>query len=343
MRTQGWRLGVGCASTRRAWLAGCLTVGWAFALLMFQGCSSGGMSGSASPPKDAARRSGSPAPDTTSFVPEPPGASGLSEPLALTIGVNEGYCRKTACKCVHHIAAREFEPLQQRLKDRFGIQLDLSYFPGDLFELQKRIQTGELDGALAKPWPILKCAREAKRNYLRVADLLNPNGNAELRGIVLVKRDSPIHTWADLAGKRVAWGQADAYEKHHAVLALFRRQGVDPASLKMQELSSCMENIGALLDDTADVAAISDYAFDVDCLVDFAKKEDFRVLGQTEPAIPAASLLLDMDRVAPAKASRLVHALLSLAGDPDLKDALLGDGFVKPAPWSPAELPELAR
>lgn len=277
--------------------------------------------------------------DTTSLAPPQGAAPAAAKPISLTIGVNEIFCKKTACKCVHHVATRTYDSLQKRLKDKYDIDLKLNYYPEDTFTLHKDIAAGKLDGALAKPWSILKHARESGRDFRRVVDLQGPRGMATVCGVVVVKRDSAIHDWPDLKGKRIALGDADGYEKHHAALALLKSHGIEPKPADLTEFSGCTECIGAILDGKADAAIISDYAFDADCLVDIAKKEDFHVLGVTKTAIPQTSLLLDVGRVSPDVAQRLRQALVELAGDADLKESLLGDGFTAPAPWSPDELP----
>jgi ABC-type phosphate/phosphonate transport system substrate-binding protein len=281
------------------------------------------------------------APGDSTVLPE--GPAGGDGPLRILLGVNEPYCAKTACKCVDFAATRDFEPLRRKLREKHGIELELRYYPGDLFELRRRVRAGDLEGAVAKPWPVLKEAREAGRDWRRVADLPGPGGDADLRGVAVVPKESPIRSWADLAGKRLAIGQADAYEKHHAALDLLRRQGVDPGRVRLLEFSSCLENVGAILDGKADAAVVSDYSFDADCLVDVARLEDFRVLGRTEPAIPLVSLMVDAGRVPAAAANRLRRALLGLNGDPGLGESLLGKGFERARPWSPPELPPLAR
>ena len=295
-------------------------------------------------PKNAVKEPGvaADATDTTSLKEQVSPKTQIAAPLKLVIGVNEIYCKNTACKCAQHVATRTYEPLQKRLKEKFAIDLELRYYPEDTFTLHKDIKAGKLDGALAKPWSILKSARESGRNYLRIADLKGPNGTSALRGVVVVKRDSPIRDWPDMKGKRVALGESDGYEKHYAALTLLQKHGIAPSPKDRIEFSGCIESIGALLDGKADVAIISDYAFDADCLVDIASKDDFRVLGQTDPPIPQTSLLLDRSRVSNDVAQRLRRALLELAGDAELQASLLGDGFTRPAPWSPSELPAIA-
>ncbi|MCX7804758.1 MAG: phosphate/phosphite/phosphonate ABC transporter substrate-binding protein [Planctomycetota bacterium] len=265
-------------------------------------------------------------------------------PLRLLIGVSEPYCQKTACACVHNVTTREYESLRKALKEKFSIELELQYYPSDLFALRKDVREGKLDGVLAKPWPILQAAREGGRDFRRVADLKGPGNVSDLRGILVVKEDSPVRAPADLKGRIVAIGQADSYEKHHATMALFKRHGISPGDgVRIEEFSSCLENIGAVLDGKADAAVVSDYAFGADCLVDVADIKDFRILARTDPAMPAVSLALDTNRVSRADAARLRAALLQISREGSLKESLLGDGFTAPAPWAPAELLELQR
>ncbi len=278
--------------------------------------------------------------DTTSLAgPRPAIADAL--PVRLKIAVNETFCGKTACECVNRVAKRDFEPLLRRLRRDHGIEMEFVYLPSGVEAVGARVRAGDVDGALAKPWPILVASRGAGRDYRRVADLTGPDGRRGLTGIVIVKKDSPVRSVAELQERRLAMGQPSAYEKHHGVLAMLKAGGADPARVGRTEFSSCLECLGALLDGKADAAAVSDYAFDADCLVDVAPKTDFRVLGATAPPIPMASLLLDMGRVPEATAWRLRCALLSLAEDPALKESLLGDGFAEPVPWSPAGLKPL--
>jgi hypothetical protein len=148
--------------------------------------------------------------DTTS-LPASTATVESKQNLKLVIGVNEIFCKKTACKCVHHIATRAFGPLRERLRTKHRIELAFRYYPEDMFSLEDDAKAGKLDGVLAKPWSILKYTREAGRNYLRLVDLGDPDGKCDLHGLVIVKADSSIRDWSDLKDKRVALGQPGTY------------------------------------------------------------------------------------------------------------------------------------
>ncbi|MDF7824221.1 PhnD/SsuA/transferrin family substrate-binding protein [Pontiellaceae bacterium B12227] len=258
-----------------------------------------------------------------------------SKPTVLKIAVNDIYCTDTACFCVHDVAARGYIKTLDKIKTETGIELQFAYFT-EPYQLEEAILSSQYDGVLSKPWTALRLQREAGASFLRIVDVLDPNNNQWLSGIVIVPADSPIQSLAELNGKHIYLGQADAYEKHQAAKRLFELKGIKPS--KISTHASCSENIGVLLDEEADAAVISDYALSADCAVDFANPEDFRTLEHTE-AIPLTSLMLDMNKVSKKKSARLKHALLSLSGD-HADESLLSSGFIDPAPWNPPELEE---
>lgn len=211
--------------------------------------------------------------------------------------------------------------------------MQLDYF-AEPYELEDAILSGAYDGVLSKPWTALRLQKAAGASYERIADVLDPNNNRWLTGIVIVPSNSPIQSLEELNGKNLFLGQDDAYEKHQAAKRLLDEKGIKPASIGTN--ASCSENIGVLLDEEADAAVISDYALSADCAVDFANPDDFRILARTEQ-IPLTSLLLDMNKVTPADAARLQQALFSISGN-NAAESLLSKGFVMPAPWNPPEL-----
>ncbi|MBN2162696.1 MAG: PhnD/SsuA/transferrin family substrate-binding protein [Pontiellaceae bacterium] len=253
--------------------------------------------------------------------------------LQLRIAVNDIYCTDTACACVHDIAARTYPETLDRLSKMFGIELQLDYFM-DTYQLEDALRSGKYDGALCKPWYAMRLNKETDADFERLVDVLDPNNNRWLTGIVIVPTNSPISSMKELNGKHIYIGETDAYEKHYAALRLFERENIQPA--KIDTNASCGENIGELQDGNADAAVISDYALSADCAVDFAAPHEFRILGSTE-MIPLTSLLLNMDRVRQDDALRLREALLALSGE-GAPDTLLGNGFVEIWPWNPPEL-----
>ncbi|WP_372809021.1 phosphate/phosphite/phosphonate ABC transporter substrate-binding protein [Pontiella sp.] len=260
-------------------------------------------------------------------------ASKPAETLALKIAVNDIYCTDTACFCVHDVAARGYAASLEQLRAEHGIALEFTYF-AEPYQLEEAIVSGQYDGVLSKPWTALRLQKQAKADFRRIVDVLDPGNNRWLSGSVIVPVDSPLQSLDELTGKHVYLGQPDAYEKHQAAKRLFGQRGIQPA--KIDTHASCSENIGELLDGKADAAVISDYALSADCAVDFANPEEFRTLGRTEQ-IPLTSLMLDMNKVDDAAANRLTKALLSISGR-KADAALLSKGFVPPAAWNPPEL-----
>ena len=258
-------------------------------------------------------------------------------PVVLRIAVNDIYCLDTACYCVHGVAYRTYPETLEQLEAACGIRLEPVYYP-ETYQLEDAIASGEYDGALCKPWFAFRHAKAAGADFRRIADILDPNQNRWLSGIVIVPVDSPIQALEELNGKHLFIGQKDAYEKHYAALRLLEQKGIRPA--RIDHHASCSENIGVLQDGEADAAVISDYALSADCAVDFARPEEFRILAHTEQ-IPLTSLILDMNRVSEADAGRLKEALLAVSGE-QVPETLLGTGFVEPAPWNPPELEEVS-
>ncbi len=253
--------------------------------------------------------------------------------VTLKVAVNDIYCTDTACACIHHVATRTYPQTLQILADTYAIDLQLDYFI-EPYQLEEAILAGAYDGVVCKPWFALRLRDAANADLQRIVDLLDPDNNQWLTGIVIVPTRSPITSLAELTGKHIYLGEPDAYEKHHAARRLLAENGIVPARIDTR--ASCGENIGVLLDQQADAAVVSDYALSADCAVDFARPEDFRILAHTEK-IPLTSLMLDMNKVDPAVADRLKHALLELSGR-NAPETLLGKGFVHPQPWNPAEL-----
>lgn len=257
------------------------------------------------------------------------------EPLVLKIAVNDIYCTDTACFCVHDVAARAYSETLAILKQNNGIELQLDYYP-EPYQLEEAILSGAYDGVLSKPWTALRLQNQNGAAYRRVADVLDPNNNQWLSGILIVNAASPIQSAEELNGKHIYLGQSDAYEKHQSAKTLLHRLKIIPSIISTN--ASCSENIGVLQDEEADAAFISDYALSADCAVDFANPDDFRILARTD-AIPLTSLMLDRNKINKAQAQRVQTALLNLSG-PGAPESLLGYGFTAPAPWAPPELEE---
>ncbi|MFA5850354.1 MAG: PhnD/SsuA/transferrin family substrate-binding protein [Bacteroidales bacterium] len=257
-------------------------------------------------------------------------ASARDSMLTIHLAVSETYCKLTACSCIHDLAAREYEDLQDTLKSKYNIDLQISYFIEE-YELNDSLVARKFDGVICKPWLAYMITPGTDIKYKRIADLLDPSGKQWLTGLFIVKNDSDVKTLKDINGKTLVAGQQDSYEKYHSPFAMLEKDGIEPKEITNK--ASCTECINTLSDNLAEVAIISDYALTASCAVDFAQPDDFRVIGKTEE-IPLCSVILDMSKISEADALRLQNALLDISGEGAPK-GLLSKGFVLPAKWAP--------
>ena len=267
----------------------------------------------------------------TAFLPKGSLQSGPDQkPLTLRLVVNDTYCRATACDCIHQLASREYEEIISTLKSVYNIDLQLVYCIEE-YDLADSIRSGRYDGAICKPWLAFRLIPGTKMNFRRVADVLDPFGNGLLGGMFIVKMESPVQKPSDITGKILAIGQDDSYEKYYLPLKMMKEEGINPA--KKVNKSSCTEGINMLLDGTADVAVISDYALVASCAVDIAGPDAFRTIWKTED-IPLCSVILDLHRISEPDAARLQAALLKIS-EGEMPESFAGKGFVKPVSWKP--------
>ena len=259
-------------------------------------------------------------------------ASDNSKPLTVNIALNDTYAKKTACVCIHDVAAREYEEVVKMLKEKYNINFNITYFV-EPFELEKALKKKKFDGVICKPWRAIMLTKQYKLNYKRVADILNPENSPWLYGVYFVKKDSPIKSMEEITGKVLVAGQPDSYEKYHMPYRQLKKKGIKPS--KIINKSSCLESIGCLVDDKAEIAMVSDYTMYASCAVDIARAEDFKIIGRTKN-MPLCSVILDMDRISESDALRLQNALLGASGA-NSPESMLSKGFVKPSSWKPVE------
>lgn len=251
-------------------------------------------------------------------------------PIKLHVAVNDIYCKKSACPCVHEVAARDYDEFVEILAKEYDIKLEIEYFT-EPYKLEEKIAARKFDAMICKPWLAFMLVPKYKISLARIADLLDPSNNQFLTAIFIVPKKSPIENLNGIAGKRIVIGEPDSYEKYFSALDMLIQNSIKPD--KIYQKASCLETIGELLDDKADVAVVSDYALTADCAVDIASKDDFKIIANTEK-IPLTSFIVDLDKVSHSTALRIQDALIAISKN-KLPASMLGKGFVLPAKWTP--------
>lgn len=251
-------------------------------------------------------------------------------PLKLVVGVNDIYCKDSSCKCIEHIATRQYGEFCREIKKRYNIELEFVYFL-EPYDLNKAFLDGKFDAVLCKPWIVYRHPSGRSEQMLRVADLQGLQGDASLWGVVIVPKDSSIKKLSEISGRRIAYGQPDAYEKHQGALKLFKREGINIPPANLTEKASCLECLDMLMKGSVDAAVISNYALTADCAVDVTTPDAWRVIGETEK-IPLTSLIIDLKRISRDDALRVQQALLELS-EKALPASMSKGGFIKPVSW----------
>lgn len=257
--------------------------------------------------------------------------SGQSKgPLKLKLAVNDYYAELTSPPCVAYLTSRRYEELQFILKVKYQIDLQLSYYFQEA-ELDAAILSGRYDGVISNPWFAFRQVPEHGMQFSRIADLFDPFDSPNLFGAFIVKKDSPITSFAELKGKRLAMGQNTSLEKYHMPLILLEKTGIEPLEIIYNEI--CNQTVGDLLENRVDAGVISDFSLIASCAASLVREEDFRIIMQTD-YMPLCSVVLDLSKVGPAEAQRLQEALLAISRE-ELPGSMISSGFVRPMKWRP--------
>jgi len=249
----------------------------------------------------------------------------------LKIAVADPICRESACSCVTG-TLREYGETVKQIEKSSGLKLELSYFEEEAL-LLRELKKGSFDGVIGKLSVFGVIFKDASRNFVRLADIAKPDGDAMLSGVFIVYKNASLKDLASAKGKTFAFGQSDAPEKSQLAFETLKRLGIEvPKEDARQEHFSCKEGALALIERKADVAVISDYALQFGCIVVVGDPKDFSVIGRTDKAIPFTTFMVDSIKVSPENQKLLKKALLEVKGDSVPKE-LLSTGFVEPKPW----------
>jgi len=261
-----------------------------------------------------------------------PGAGGGRGPaVTLKIGVIDPLCQKSACSCVSDAAKRAFEGMNAQLTKASGITLEMAYFE-DPQLLDRALREGQLDGMIGKYTTCGRFARGAKREFVRLADISEPSGKADLRGVFITYKGSPVKTLADIPSHVFGIGYPADTEKYFLPLETLKKRGLVVAADKQVEFFDCKSAALALMEKRADVAVISDYALEYGCIVVVGDPKDFQVIGRTDRALPFTTFMVDAQRVPAAVRNRLTAGLLAMTGAQVPAD-LFSKGWVRPVAW----------
>lgn len=238
-----------------------------------------------------------------------------------------------SCPCVEGYAQRKYEVLAKHLEVSLNRPINL-VFTNALSNALKET-SGQVDLIIGKDSVIRADAKEAKVSVSAVASLTGKDGATTQTGLIVVNKDDPATSVAQLVSYEIIFGPSECDEKHSAAMRLLKSNGVTiPKKIVIDE--ACSDGAAKVVDkgpNSKFAAVISSYAAPLLEGCGTIKKGDLRVVGRTEPVPFVAAFVSDslneVDR------QNTIAALMGVSTHPDLLEALESlIGFLPVSPES---------
>lgn len=249
------------------------------------------------------------------------GSTSAADPRTLTMVVMDPLAAPLSCPCVKGYAQRDYDQLGKYLEEKLGCPVKVAY--NESLPVALRDETeGKADIVIGKHSVVAAYAKKLKLPLTPVFSLTGKDGKTAMHGLVVVPKDDPAKTVADLKGYRVIFGPDDCDEKHSAALDLLRGAGVElPKTLETCE--ACSDGATKILELGAKVRAatvISSYAAPLLEGCGTIQKGDLRVVGSTAE-VPFVELFVSEKLDAPVRES-LMTSIAEMSVRPELLVAL---------------------
>lgn len=242
------------------------------------------------------------------------------DPAPFQMIVMDPLAAPLSCPCVEGYAQREYEVLAAHLEKRLDRPVKL-VFSETLIKALKATG-GKVDLIIGKDSVVRADAAEQNVQVKSVASLTGMKGSTTQRGLIVVNRDDPAITVADLESYRVIFGPRECDEKHSAAIKLLKSHGISiPKELEIDQ--ACSDGAAKVVElgPNAKVAAvISSYAAPLLEGCGTIKKGDLRVIGKTDP-VPFVTAFL-AEAVSKQDQQIVTKALMSTNQSPALLEAL---------------------
>lgn len=264
-----------------------------------------------------------------------PPASQKNQPIAII--VMDPLAKELACACVRGYAQRDYHKLAAHLSKQLGRRTIVS-FSDNLADSITKLAPEQEVIVIAKQSVVEHDAEAAQFKYRALARLTGEDGSTTLTGFFVAKHTDVAAKLADLEGRRVIFGSANADEKYSAAIAALKAAGVRPPS-KIETRDACSDAAIDVLDSTEQpppIGVISSYALPLLEGCGSIKKGDLKIVGRTEP-VPFVAVFVG-DSMLEARRQKLSEALLGVSKNAKLLKALeTKNGFVPMSEKNPAE------
>jgi outer membrane protein assembly factor BamB len=262
--------------------------------------------------------------------------SAAYQPPPLRVVVADPTCGLSAGVAAAGRVQRDYAPLAAFLERQLQRPVELLYSAEFRAALATKGQAADL--IIGKVSAVSFEAARAKEPVRPLVRLTGRDGTSDVSGLFVVRQSDPARTRGDLADHRIVFGPPWEDERRAAALAALATEGVAPVP-PLQTMAGRGAALRAVIQGDADVAVISDYASPDPQDDEAINRGVLRIVGRTAP-VPFIGVFAT-SRVSPAAERALVAALLSVAREPQLLEALQSRaGFTAwDAPPAAAPLP----
>jgi ABC-type phosphate/phosphonate transport system substrate-binding protein len=255
-----------------------------------------------------------------------------SEPAAadngITMVIMDPLALPLSCPCVKGYAQRDYGKLGAYLEKSLHRTVSVVYNES-LTAALKGAAHGQAQLVIGKHSVV---AFDAKRSHLAlspVATLTGKKGEVTITGLVVVPKDDPAKTIADLKGYRIVLGPDECEEKHASAIALLKSHGVELPE-KPEISATCSDGACSVIENFKTqhgAAVISSYARPLLEGCGTVEKGALRVVGETA-AVPFIEAFINQ-QLPEGDRTALADALLQATRDSAVRTALeTRDGFI---------------
>lgn len=249
-------------------------------------------------------------------------AKAAADSAALVMVVMDPLAKPLSCPCVQGYAQRDYDQLAEKLAKALGRPVSVVYNES----LHKALETdakGRADIVIGKHSVVKFDAERTEHKLEPVASLTNKAGGSQMTGLILVPKDDPAQTVADLKGYRIIFGPEECDEKYAAAMALLEEQGVARPD-KLETSPACSDGACLILEEAKEgrrgAAVISSYAQPLLEGCGTVEKGALRIVGETAP-VPFIEAFVSEELPGELR-SEIKSALLKSTIDPLLRRAL---------------------
>lgn len=247
-------------------------------------------------------------------------ATFAQEEKSLTLVVMDPLCDRLACDCVEGYAQRKYEALGEYLEKQTGQKVEVFWGESIQAALEETNRTPDI--IVGKHSVVIHNAGSVEVDVKPVAQLTGKDGSVTQTGLIVVRKNDPAASVADLQGYRIFFGPEDCDEKSKAPMDLLKSNGIELPK-EIETSGACSQAATKLVELSEDIkaaAVISSYAEPLLAGCGTIQKGDLRVVGISDE-VPFVTAFLNT-KLSDKSQEAITEALLATGDEENLLKAL---------------------